>query len=65
MIQWLQVLQRQMDLELELLEGKEERKAVLGRLYMLSLSSQVGFNLKPNSFRCENYLELIFSAGRP
>ena len=38
-----QVLQRQMDLELELLEGKEERKSVLGRLYMLSLSSQVGF----------------------
>jgi len=35
-----QVLQRQMDLELELLEGKEERKSVLGRLYMLSLSSQ-------------------------
>ena len=40
-IYWLQVLQRQMDLELELLEGKEERKSVLGRLYMLSLSSQV------------------------
>merc|ERR1711962_821094 len=35
-----QVLQKQMDLELELLEGKEERKSVLGRLYMLSLSSQ-------------------------
>lgn len=35
-----QVLQRQMDMELELMEGKEERKAVLGRLYMLSLSSQ-------------------------
>ena len=43
---WLQVLQRQMDLELELLEGKEERKAVLGRLYMLSLSSQVVMRFK-------------------
>ena len=31
-----QVLQRQMDMELELIEGKEERKAVLGRLYMRS-----------------------------
>lgn len=35
-----QVLQRQMDMELELVEGKEERKAVLARIYMLSLSSQ-------------------------
>ena len=41
-----------MDLELELLEGKEERKAVLGRLYMLSLSSQVTIRFKP----CENCL---------
>jgi hypothetical protein len=29
-----------MDLELDLVEGKEERKTVLAKLYMLSLSSQ-------------------------
>ena len=52
-----------MDLELELLEGKEERKSVLGRLYMLSLSSQVPMiRFKP----CENCLAIYFySAGRP
>ena len=54
-----------MDLELELLEGKEERKSVLGRLYMLSLSSQVGMNFKPKLFGCENCLSIFFSAGRP
>jgi len=35
-----QVLQRQMDLELELVEGKGGGGAVLGKVYMLSLSSQ-------------------------
>ena len=31
----LQVLQRQMDLELELMEGKEERKSAIGRSVLL------------------------------
>eukprot|EP00092_Neocalanus_flemingeri_P012906 GFUD01013905.1.p1 GENE.GFUD01013905.1~~GFUD01013905.1.p1 ORF type:complete len:920 (+),score=246.81 GFUD01013905.1:471-3230(+) len=35
-----QVLQRQMDMELELVEGKGGGGAVLGKVYMLSLSSQ-------------------------
>ena len=35
-----QVLQRQMDLELELVEGKNGSGAVLGKVYLLSLSSQ-------------------------
>ena len=35
-----QVLQRQMDLELELVEGKGGNGTVLGKVYLLSLSSQ-------------------------
>ena len=35
-----QVLQRQMDLELELVEGKNGNGSVLGKVYLLSLSSQ-------------------------